>query len=50
MQMGTLQQEMQQEVGALKAGQEQMLARLDRVLAAVDKLQAAPGGGGQVVG
>ena len=48
-QMGTLQQEMQQEVGALKAGQEQMLARLDRVLAAVDKLQAAPGGGGQVV-
>ena len=45
-QVGKLQQEMHEEVGALKAGQEQMLARLERVLAAVDKLQAAP----QVVG
>ena len=41
-QVGKLQQEMHEEVGALKAGQEQMLARLERVLAAVDKLQAAP--------
>ena len=49
-QLGKLQQEMQQEVGALKAGQERMLARLERVLAAVDKLQAAQGGGGQVAG
>ena len=40
-QMGKLQKEVQQEVGALKAGQEQMLARLERVLAAVEKLQAA---------
>ena len=39
--MGTLQQELQQEVGVLKAGQEQMLARLERVLAAMEKLQAA---------
>ena len=40
-QMGKLQKEVQQEVGALKAGQEQMLARLEKVLAAVEKLQAA---------
>ena len=39
--MGKLQQEVQQEVGVLKAGQEQMLARLERVLAAVEKLEAA---------
>ena len=49
-QLGKLQQEVQQEVGALKAGQERMLARLERVLAAVDKLQAAQGAGGQVAG